>query len=52
MEKILIFDASPLISFSMNGLLPELKKLKEKFNGRFMITQEVKYEIVETSRIN
>ena len=46
-EKILIFDASPLISFAMNGLLPELKSLKETFEGKFIITKEVKYEIID-----
>ena len=46
-EKILIFDSGSLINFTMNGLsylLPELKKL---FGGRFIITKEVKYEVVD-----
>jgi hypothetical protein len=46
-EKILIFDAGPLIGFTMNGLLPELKKLKEIFPGKFIITKEVKEEIID-----
>ncbi len=46
-EKVIIFDASTLISISMNGLYPELKKLKEKFNGKFIITKEVKYEVID-----
>jgi len=31
----------------MNGLLPELKSLKETFEGKFIITKEVKYEIID-----
>jgi len=46
-EKALIFDASTLISFAMNGLLNYLEELKKQFNGKFIIPQEVKYEIVE-----
>src|SRR3989344_5472978 len=45
--KILIFDSGTIISFAMNGLLPELKKLKEVFDGKFIITKEVKYETVD-----
>ena len=45
--KILIFDASTLITFAMNGLLPELKELKKIFNGKFIITKEVKKEIID-----
>jgi hypothetical protein len=46
-EKVLIFDAGPIIGFSMNGLMPELKKLKEVFPGKFIITKEVKEEIID-----
>jgi len=46
--KYLIFDAGPLINLSMNGLLDILVKLKEKFNGEFLITKEVKREIIDT----
>jgi hypothetical protein len=46
-EKILIFDASSLISFAMNGLLPELKELKKIFPGKFIIPKEVKQEIID-----
>ncbi len=46
--KYLIFDAGPLINFSMNGLLDILIKLKEKFNIEFLITKEVKREIIDT----
>ena len=46
-EKYLIFDASSLISLSMNGLLGELKDLKKIFNGKFIITEEVKEEVID-----
>jgi len=45
--KAIIFDSSTLISFAMNGLFEEIKKLKEIFNGKFLITKEVKYEIID-----
>lgn len=47
MKKAIIFDASTLISFSMNGLTEELKKLKSVFNGKFLITSDVKREIID-----
>jgi hypothetical protein len=45
--KILIFDSGPLINLSMNGLLPVLEKLKKNFQGKFMITKQVRYEVVD-----
>lgn len=45
--KAIIFDASPLISFSMAGLIAQLKNLKNIFNGKFLITKDVKYEIID-----
>lgn len=45
--KYIIFDSGPLINFSMNGILPLLKKLKREFKGEFLITKEVKEEIIE-----
>lgn len=47
MKKYLIFDAGPIISLTMNGLLPVLEKLKENFNGEFIITPEVKREVID-----
>ncbi len=47
MEGAIIFDASTLISFSMNGLLDEVVKLKDVFEGKFLITEDVKYEIID-----
>lgn len=45
--KYIIFDSGPLINFSMNGLLPLFRKLRKTFSGKFIITQEVKKEIIE-----
>lgn len=45
--KILLFDSGTLINLSMNGFLPILEKLKEKFDGKFIITKPVKGEIVD-----
>ena len=46
-QKILVFDSSTIISLSLNSLLYILERLHEKHNIRFIITEEVKYEIVE-----
>ncbi|MBD3253393.1 hypothetical protein GF386_06680 [Candidatus Pacearchaeota archaeon] len=46
-SKYLIFDSGPLINFSMNGVLHLLDKLKKEFRGEFVITKEVKKEIIE-----
>ncbi len=46
-NKAIIFDASTLITFAMNGALPELKKLKKIFGGKFLITQDVKREVID-----
>lgn len=46
-EKVIIFDASTLISLSMNGLYEEIRKLKSLFNGRFIITNDVQEEIID-----
>tara|TARA_Y100000310_G_scaffold293188_1_gene322600 strand:+ start:2943 stop:3608 length:666 start_codon:yes stop_codon:yes gene_type:complete len=45
--KYIIFDAGPLINFAMNGLLPLFKKLKKEFPGKFIITEDVKREVIE-----
>lgn len=47
MKKSLIFDAGPLINFSMNGLLHVFERLKQEFDGDFLITKEVKEEIID-----
>ncbi len=45
--KAVIFDSGVLISFSMNGITRILKELKEIFNGKFLITSEVKNEVID-----
>jgi hypothetical protein len=46
-QKVLILDSGPLISFAMNGLLEEFKELKKIFNGKFIITEDVKHEVID-----
>jgi hypothetical protein len=45
--KYIIFDAGPIISLTMNGLLPILEKLKKEFDGDFIVTPSVKKEIID-----
>ena len=45
--KALIFDSGPLINLSMNGLLYLLEDLKKSFDGKFIITSEVKFETID-----
>ena len=47
MNKVIIFDASTLITLAMNGLLPEFRELKKIFKGKFIITKDVKREIID-----
>ncbi len=46
-SKAIIFDAGILINFAMNGLLEEFRGLKELFHGKFLITREVREEIID-----
>lgn len=45
--KSLIFDAGPIINFAMNGILPILEDLQKEFKGDFLITKEVKKEVID-----
>jgi len=45
--KIIIFDSSTIINLVMNGIEEILYKLKEGFDGKFVITREVKFETVD-----
>lgn len=47
MKKAIIFDASTLITFSMNGLIDEIMALKKIFKGKFLITNDVKREVID-----
>jgi len=46
-EKAIILDSGVLISFSMNGIIEIIKKLKGNFSGKFLITSEVKKEVID-----
>jgi predicted nucleic acid-binding protein len=45
--KYIIFDAGPIISLTMNGLLPVLERLRGVFDGKFIVTPQVKREIID-----
>jgi len=45
--KAIIFDSGTLISLSMTGLIDELRDLKKIFNGHFLITKDVKREVID-----
>lgn len=45
--KVLVLDSGTLINLSMNGLLYILEGLKKQFNGKLLITKQVKYETVD-----
>ena len=47
MEKAIIFDSGTLISFSMNGITEIIRDLKKIFGGKFLITHEIKGEIID-----
>ncbi len=46
MNDSIVFDTGPLISLSTNNLLWILPKIKESFQGDFIITPAVKRECV------
>ena len=46
-NRTLIIDAGPIINFAMNGLLHILEDLKKEFKGDFIITKEVKKEVID-----
>ncbi len=46
-EKIIFFDAGPIISLVMSRLAWILPELKKKFGGKFYITPAVQRELVE-----
>jgi len=45
--KYLVFDAGPIISLTLNGMLPVIEKLKGVFEGEFILTPDVRREIIE-----
>lgn len=46
-KKVLVLDSGTLINFSMNGLLYIIPELKKITGCKFVITEQVKYEIVD-----
>lgn len=46
-NKAIIFDSGALISFSMNGITNLIRELKKIFKGKFLVTAEIKNEIVD-----
>lgn len=47
-KKAIVFDSGALISFSMNGVTNIIKNLKKVFDGKFLITSDVRKEVVDT----
>jgi hypothetical protein len=47
LNKAIVFDSGALISFSMNGITHLIKNLKGIFKGKFLITNEIKSEIID-----
>jgi hypothetical protein len=45
--KYLVFDAGPIISLTLNGMLPVIEKLKKVFDGEFILTPDVRREVIE-----
>ena len=45
--KSIVFDSGPIISLTTNNLLWILEKLKQRFNGEFLITETIKKELVD-----
>jgi len=47
LTKVLILESGTIINFSMNGLIYIIEELKKKFDGKFLITSQVKYETID-----
>ena len=45
--KVLVFDASTIITLALNNLLWVLKPLRKQFKGKFLISKSVEKEIIE-----
>lgn len=45
--KAVVFDSGTLINLSLNGLLYILEGMKKEFGGKFLITEQVKYEVID-----
>lgn len=47
--KSLVFDTGPIISLITNNLMDVLAELKKKFKGEFIISEQVKWELIDRS---
>jgi hypothetical protein len=45
--RLLVFDTGPVITLSVNALLWAMFPLRKRFNGRFVITPEVRRELID-----
>jgi hypothetical protein len=45
--KYVIFDAGPIISLTMNGMIGVIESLRDGFDGEFIITHQVRREVVD-----
>jgi len=45
--KVIIFDSSTIINLIMNGIEEVLVDLKKKFSGKFIITNQIKHEVID-----
>ena len=46
-QKVIVFDSGALISLSLNGITEIVEDLKKDFKGKFLITSEIKREIID-----
>jgi len=46
-KKFIVFDSGSMINFSSNSLLSVFEGLKKNFDGEFLITNEIKYEVID-----
>ncbi len=46
-QRCLVFDSGPIISMATSNLLSTLEKLKQSFNGSFVLPESVKHELVD-----
>jgi len=46
-EKAIILDSGTIINFSLNSLLDLLEDLEKAFHGKFLITEDIRFEVVK-----
>ena len=45
--RVMVFDAGPIITLTMNNILWILKELNKSYKGEFYITESIKYELID-----